>query len=164
MELCYNYFDKHISNVCSSSYFHIRALRHIRPFLDYCRCYCWFQIRLCQFQSHQHFFSQYPSSLARSKLLGSSHYSLNYQHHLSSKFTSLASNSATNQFSIGYSCPPFTPQRWPSILVIFTTSLYAIASASLCLPQSRHIQNVTSFIVQRLDETNGNTYMQPHTM
>jgi len=26
-------FDKHISNVCSSSYFHIRALRHIRPFL-----------------------------------------------------------------------------------------------------------------------------------
>jgi len=25
---------KHISNVCSSSYFHIRALRHIRPFLD----------------------------------------------------------------------------------------------------------------------------------
>jgi len=27
-------FDKHISNVCSSSYVHIRALRHIRPFLD----------------------------------------------------------------------------------------------------------------------------------
>jgi len=27
-------FDKHISNVCSSSYFHIRALRHICPFLD----------------------------------------------------------------------------------------------------------------------------------
>jgi len=27
-------FDKHISNVCSSSYFHIRALCHIRPFLD----------------------------------------------------------------------------------------------------------------------------------
>jgi len=27
-------FDKHISNVCSSSYFHIRALRHIRPYLD----------------------------------------------------------------------------------------------------------------------------------
>jgi len=27
-------FDKRISNVCSSSYFHIRALRHIRPFLD----------------------------------------------------------------------------------------------------------------------------------
>jgi len=27
-------FDKHISNVCSSSYLHIRALRHIRPFLD----------------------------------------------------------------------------------------------------------------------------------
>jgi len=25
---------KHISNVCSSSYFHTRALRHIRPFLD----------------------------------------------------------------------------------------------------------------------------------
>ena len=27
-------FDHHISNVCSSSYFHIRALRHIRPYLD----------------------------------------------------------------------------------------------------------------------------------
>jgi len=27
-------FYEHISNVCSSSYFHIRALRHIRPFLD----------------------------------------------------------------------------------------------------------------------------------
>jgi len=27
-------FDCHISNVCSSSYFHIRALRHIRPYLD----------------------------------------------------------------------------------------------------------------------------------
>jgi len=27
-------FDRHISNVCSSSYFYIRALRHIRPFLD----------------------------------------------------------------------------------------------------------------------------------
>jgi len=26
--------DKNISNVCSSSYFHIRALRHNRPFLD----------------------------------------------------------------------------------------------------------------------------------
>jgi len=29
-----SHFDKHISNVCSSSYFHIRALRHIRSFLD----------------------------------------------------------------------------------------------------------------------------------
>jgi len=27
-------FDKHVSNVCSISYFHIRALRHIRSFLD----------------------------------------------------------------------------------------------------------------------------------
>ena len=27
-------FDKHVSNVCSSSYFHIRALHHIRPYLD----------------------------------------------------------------------------------------------------------------------------------
>jgi len=27
-------FDKHISNVCSSSYLNIRALRYIRPFLD----------------------------------------------------------------------------------------------------------------------------------
>jgi len=70
------------------------------------------------------------------KTFGSSHYLLNNQHHLSSKFTSLASNSATNRFKIGYSCPPFTPQCWPSKLVIFTTSLYAIASALLCLPQS----------------------------
>jgi len=34
------------------------------------------------------------------------------------------------------SCPSFNLQRWPSILVIFTTSLHSIASASLCLPQS----------------------------
>ena len=27
-------FDHHISNVCSSSHFHVRALRHIRPYLD----------------------------------------------------------------------------------------------------------------------------------
>lgn len=27
-------FDRHTSNICSSSYFHIRALRRIRPFLD----------------------------------------------------------------------------------------------------------------------------------
>jgi len=45
-------FDKYISNVCSSSYFHIRALRHFRPFVDselprHCLCYCWLQIRLC---------------------------------------------------------------------------------------------------------------------
>jgi len=90
-------FDKHISNVCSSSYFHIRPfltqkLPILWPGLS------WFQIRLCQFHSYWHFFSHYPSSSARSKLLGSSCYSLNYQHHLSSKFTSLASNSATNQF------------------------------------------------------------------
>jgi len=42
-------FDKHISNVCSSSFFHIRALRHIRPFLESetsktiaCANNCWF--------------------------------------------------------------------------------------------------------------------------
>jgi len=64
---------------------------------------------------------------------GETYNSLNYQHHFSSKFTSLASNSAMNQFLIGYSCPSFTPQRWLSILVIFTTSLHAISSASLCL-------------------------------
>jgi len=27
-------FDKHISNICSSLYFHIRSIRHICPFLD----------------------------------------------------------------------------------------------------------------------------------
>jgi len=45
--------------------------------------------KLCQFHSYRHFFLQYPSSSTRSKLLGSSRYSLNYQHHISSKFTSL---------------------------------------------------------------------------
>jgi len=29
----HHYFDKYIFNICSSSYFHISALRHIRPFL-----------------------------------------------------------------------------------------------------------------------------------
>jgi len=33
-------------------------------------------------------------------------------------------------------CPPFAPQRWLSMHLIFTTFLYSIASASLCLPQS----------------------------
>ena len=27
-------FDKHVSNVCSISYFHIQAVRHVRAFLD----------------------------------------------------------------------------------------------------------------------------------
>jgi len=31
-------FDKHVSNVCSISYFHIRVLRHIRSFLDLESC------------------------------------------------------------------------------------------------------------------------------
>jgi len=74
--------------------------------------------------------------LGLSRLLGTSRCSLNYQHHLSSKFTSLTSISTTNQFKISYSCPPFIPKRWHPILVIFTTSLHSIASASLCLPQS----------------------------
>jgi len=68
-------------------------------YIDYHRlCYCRFQITLCQVHSYRYFSSQNSSSSARSKMLGSSGYSLNYQHHLSSKFTSLASNSATNQF------------------------------------------------------------------
>jgi len=76
------------------------------------------------------FFSQYPSSFARSKLIDTSLYSLN----ISSKFTSLASNSATNQFQIGWTCPPITPQRWPSIRIIFTTAVHSIASASNSSP------------------------------
>jgi len=48
-------FDKHISNVCSSSY-SISVLSTIfvlfswlRNFHDHCLCYCWFYIRLCKF-------------------------------------------------------------------------------------------------------------------
>jgi len=91
-------FYKYISNVCSSSYF-ISVLSATfalfltqklpRPLQG------WFQIRLCQFHSNRQFFSQ---SSACSKLLDSSRYSLNNQHHLSSKFTSKASNSKANQF------------------------------------------------------------------
>jgi len=68
-----------------------------------------------------------------SKFLGTSRSSFNNQHYLTSQFTSLASNSATNRFQIGYSRSPFTPQRWPSKLVVFTTSLHSISSATLCL-------------------------------
>jgi len=109
--------DKHISNVWSPSsfHFHIRALRHIRPFLD-------------SETSKNFFFSAFKTpwdeSFTRSTI---------NTMHLSSKFTSLASNTATNQFEIGYSCSSFTPHRRPSILVIFTTSLHSIASASLSL-------------------------------
>jgi len=86
-----------------------------------------------------HFFSQYPSFSARSKLLGSSRYSFN------SIFTSLASNSVTNQFSIGHSCPPFIPQRCPSIHVILLqpyTPSSQLHSASLNLLSQPRI-NIT---------------------
>jgi len=95
-------FDMHISNVCSSAHFHNPCSPPYSPFFDSetsktnARNSC--TNGLCQFHSYRHFFSQYPSSSARSKLLGSSRYSLNYQNYISSKFTSLTSNSATNQF------------------------------------------------------------------
>jgi len=97
-------FDKLISNVYSSSYFHIHALRRSRPFLDLetsktISC-AYVGSRLCKFHSYRHFFSQYPSSSLCSKFIGTSRYSLNYQYQLGLKFTSLASNSALNQFKL----------------------------------------------------------------
>jgi len=67
-------FDKHISNVCFSPYFHIHALRHIRPFLDSetskTIAGAIVSSRLdCKFHSYGHFFSQYPSSSSRSNTL-----------------------------------------------------------------------------------------------
>jgi len=50
-------------------------------------CYCRFQIRLCQFHSYWHFFSQYLRRVQN--YFGTSRYSLNCQHHPSSKFTLL---------------------------------------------------------------------------
>jgi len=72
-------FDQHISNVCSSSYFHICALRHIQAFVESetpntigCAIVgSSLELSLCQFHSYQHFFSQYQvflrvqNSLAR---------------------------------------------------------------------------------------------------
>jgi len=75
------------------------------------------------------FFLQCPSSSARSKLLGSSCYSLNSLHWLRIQ------QRINFKLSILVNCSFHNAGR-PSILVIFTTSLYAIASASLCLPQS----------------------------
>jgi len=62
------------------------------------------------------------------------HSSTNTTSALNSQFSSLASCLTINQFLIGYSCPSLTLQRLPSLLVICTTSLHAIGSASVCLP------------------------------
>jgi len=90
--------DRHISNVCSFSYFHILfatfVLILILELINL--CYCWFQAGLCQLSSHWHFCAQYSSPSARSKFLGASCNSLNNQLHLSTKFAALASDSATN--------------------------------------------------------------------
>jgi len=121
-------FDKHISNVCSSSsYFHIRALRHIRPFLDSetskiidCTIVC---SRLDYVNSiltgisscNIHRLQRVQNSLARvvtcsttntTSALNSLHWHP-IQQRINFKLATLV---------------PFTPQRWPSMLLIFTTS------------------------------------------
>jgi len=100
-------------------------------------CYCWFHIRLCQFHSHRHFFSQFPSSSALLKLLGSSRYSINYENHLSFNFA--YSNWLPILQQVNFKLPTLVHRSLHnagSQYLSFTTSLYAIASASLCLPQS----------------------------
>jgi len=68
----------------------------LKNFQDHRLCYWRFQIRLCQFHSNLHFFSQYPSSSARSNRV----ITPNNQHHLSTKFTPLASNSQRINFKL----------------------------------------------------------------
>jgi len=76
-------FYKHISNVCSSSYFHVRALRHIPPFLDSETSKTIADAIVGSRLDYVNSIltgisSRNTSSSARSKLHGSSHYSLNY--------------------------------------------------------------------------------------
>jgi len=54
---------------------------------------CWFQISSCQFDSFQHFFTQYPLSSARLKFLGTSRSLINNQHHISCQLTSFGNES-----------------------------------------------------------------------
>jgi len=95
-------FHRHISNVCSSSYFHIRALRHIRPYLDSETS----KTIACAIVGSR---LDYANSVltgisarnihrhsVRSKFLGACWNSLNSQLHFSTKLASLASDSATN--------------------------------------------------------------------
>jgi len=98
-------FDKHISNVCSAFYFHIRALRHIRPYLNSensqtISCTIVGSI-LDHAKSILNGISSrnihHLSSSARSEFLDTSRKSLNNQHYHSSQFTSLVPNSAANR-------------------------------------------------------------------
>jgi len=94
-------FDEHISNVCSSSYFHIllsaifalflnQKLPRLSPVLLSVPNYNSILTGISSRNIHR--LQRVQNSLARVV------YSLNYQRHLGSKFTSLASNSATNLF------------------------------------------------------------------
>jgi len=118
-------FDKHISNVCSSPYFHNRALRHIRPFLDL-ETLCFFRSRLNYLNSiHTGIFSRnihrlqlVQNSLARvvthsttntTSALNSLHW-LPIQQRINFKLANLVHHSLN-----------------PSKLIIFNTSLHSIS-------------------------------------
>jgi len=127
-------------------------------------CYCWFQIRSCQFHSHRHFFSQYPSSS-----ISMSRYSRNYQHHLSSKFTSLASNSANlvhrslhnaGPHYLSSLLHPYTPSRQlrstslnllsqPRVNFILASRGFRHADPSLWNSLPRHLRYTDSYTVFR---------------
>jgi len=92
-------------------------------------------------------------TLLLNRLTSSFRHSLNYQHHLSSKFTSLASNSETlDHFLLHNTIPSSSSSSSSSRLIvhlknwpvdIFTTSLRSIASASLCRLHSPLPINIT---------------------
>jgi len=106
--------------------------------------------------------------------LGLSRYSLKYQHHLSSKFTLLASNSATNQFklatlvhrSLHYGGPqylssvlhPYTPSRQlhsaslnllsqPLIINALASAGFRYAGPCLWNSLSHHLRSTDSYTV-----------------
>jgi hypothetical protein len=94
-------FDNHVSNVCSSSYFYVHALRHIRPFLDIETS----KTIACAIVGSK---LDYPNSvltgisshnihrLQRSKFTGLSRHRFNIKFCIFSHFTSLASYSAAH--------------------------------------------------------------------
>jgi len=100
-----------ISHTYSSSYFHIRSLRHIRPFLNIdisSNITC----AISQFQNRQlviQFFDSICHSFILPLLL---HNCAGFQHN---------SMFITNNY-FEYSCPPSTPQCRPSVLSLVTSS------------------------------------------
>jgi len=139
----------YVSKVCSSSFFHIRALRHICPSLDWetsktiaCAIIC---SRLDYVNAILTSISSRNIHHHRLKFLGSSHYLRNCQHHLSSKFTSLEAIEERINFKLFILVHrSLGPQYLSSLLHPYTPS-HQLHSASLNLLLCHVIWSPTNY-------------------